>query len=86
MQILENSAAMAYSRFANDAERLQVRKAAANDLGLALKGLPDSQVRGPVRTALIKCELASRFGQSHREMDCRFSEVTDLLHQAQLEL
>lgn len=71
-----------FSAFANDVERLPDRQAAAQRLAEALAKAPESQRQGAARTAMIKCELAARFSQTHREVDARFCEVSELIYQA----
>lgn len=80
------SASQAFSVFANDEEYLPARKAAAKTLCASLASRPESQVQGPARTAMIKCELAARYGQYHKDVDGRFVEVSSLLYQAQVKL
>ncbi|MCE0755578.1 hypothetical protein LU689_26180 [Pseudomonas asiatica] len=70
----------AVSVFSNEVEPLSARRGAAASLGKALEGLQESAVRGPVRTARIKCELAAQFGKSHGELSDRYCEVSELLH------
>lgn len=70
----------ATSIFSNEVEALSDRKAAAGSLGQALEALPDSKVRGPVRTARIKCKLAAQYGKSHTDLTDRYCEVSELLH------
>ena len=72
-----------FSVFANDVERLVDRQAAAKKLSLALGTLPESKVPGPIRTATIKCELASLHADTHSRMDDRFCEVSNLIGQAE---
>lgn len=69
----------AYSVFANGEERLVDRKVAARRLAVVLSGSPESRVQGSIRTAMIKCQLAARHAQLHREVDDRFCEVSALL-------
>lgn len=86
MQPLDRIAgAEALSVFANDVERLQVRMEAAGHLGLVLARFAGSRGQGHLRTALIKCELAAKYSQSHRDVDERFYEVSRLLYQAQVD-
>lgn len=80
MRVLNRlSAAEAFSVFANDVELLSDRKAAARRLAALLSSAPESRERGVIRTAVIKCGLAARYAQLHREVDDRFCEVSKLL-------
>ncbi len=82
MQQLDRASKAAFSVFANDVERLPVRMAAAKALSESLASIPDSKVQGPLRTAMIKCDLASRYCETHSQVDDRFCEVSELVHQA----
>lgn len=77
-------ATAAFSVFANEGgETLAARMKAAKELELALAALPESNVQGPIRSAMLKCKLAATFGQSHRDVTDYFCEVSALLSQAE---
>lgn len=72
-----------YSIFANEeGEKLSVRKAAAGNLQIALSKLPEASINGPIRTAMIKCELAAKHGKHHDDVSRLFCEVSELIWQA----
>lgn len=77
-------AAEAYSVFANEAESFMGRVAAAKSLGAALAGTPEAREQGPVRQAMIKCELAWRYGNADNDLTDRFCEVSSLIGHLQV--
>ncbi|MNF23824.1 hypothetical protein D3C85_98730 [compost metagenome] len=77
----------AFSVFANETgEPLAARIAAAKELCQGLATLPESKAVGPVRTAMIKCEMASRFSRTHAQATDWFCDVSRLVYLADLRI
>jgi hypothetical protein len=70
-----------YSCFSNDCETFGRRRVAAGKVMLALQALPEYQHTGAVRSAAIKCELASKHAVGYKVTDGFFDTVAELFEE-----